>query len=82
MWVEVGVEEERLIKAEMGGWAGKAPGGWSGLCLDSRLGTGGSSEGEENPIADSSCEVFLCATWRSQGVRWKRGVGEKPGEGV
>lgn len=44
--------------------------GWEGpwrLCLDSRLGTGGSSEGEENPVSDSSCEVFPCATWRSQG---------------
>lgn len=82
MWVEVGVEEERLVKAEMGGWAGRAPGGWSGLCLDSRLGTGGSSEREENPVADSSCEVFPCATWRSQGVRWKRGAEGEPGEGT
>ena len=49
MWAEVGVEEERLIKAEMGGWTGKAPGGWSGLCLDSRLGTGEAQRAKRTP---------------------------------
>lgn len=57
MGIEVGVEEERLARAEMGGWDGMASVGWSGLCLDSRW---GSSEGEENPMADSSCRACPC----------------------
>lgn len=51
--IEARVEEEKLIRTEMGGWGGMVPVGWSGLCLDPRLGYGKSSEVEENPIADS-----------------------------
>lgn len=53
MEIEARVEEEKLVRTEMGGWGGMVPVGWSGLCLDPRLGYGKSSEVEENPIADS-----------------------------
>lgn len=37
-----------------GGLDGMASVGWSGLCLGPRPGSGESSEGEENPLADFS----------------------------
>lgn len=51
--IEAGVEEEKLVRTEMGGRDRMVPVGWSGLCLGPRLGCGKSSEREENPMADS-----------------------------
>lgn len=45
--IEAVVEEEKLVRTEMGEWDGMVSVSWSGLCLGPRLGYAKSSERRE-----------------------------------